>query len=110
MASEWPEKMTYGEKYDPAMKVQTQEEAAAYFERCVTHTMRFGKTRQEAESIERSNIGYFAGYYDSKTAARVYRLYGFGHPIFGTTQPTPDEAFEAGKRMAIESKESGDGQ
>jgi len=62
--------------------------------------MTHGHDKAEAERIERSNLGYYAGYYDSETMARVNRLFKTTHPIFGDTNPTPAEAFEAGKKMA----------
>jgi hypothetical protein len=95
-----PEKITVGEKYGPAMEMTDQSTADAYFEELVTHSMRFGKTRKEAESLERSNLGYYAGYYSSETRARVERLFRCAHPVFGSIetngQPTVDEAFAAG--------------
>lgn len=75
--------ITIGDKYKPAMEITDQAEADAYFERCVEHTMGFGKSREEAESIERQNLGYFAGYYDPATQSRVGRLYRCSHPVFG---------------------------
>jgi len=78
----------------------TQEAATAYFETCVEHCMRFGKTREEAESIERQNLGYYAGYYNDATRQRVLVLYGAAHPIFGTETPTIEEALEVGRKMA----------
>lgn len=94
---------TIGDKYRPAMEIRDQAEADAYFEACVLHTMTFGRTREEAERIERCNLGYFAGYYDDETRARVERLYRCAHPIFGSiaerAAPTPKEAFEAGVRL-----------
>ena len=98
---ELPDRMTYGEAYGPAMEVKTPEEAAAYFEALVVRSMRINKvSRAEAERVERSNVGYWTGYYDSETRVRCHELYGFGHPIFGTETPTPDEAFAAGVAMA----------
>ena len=99
-----PDEITVGEKYNPAMKITDKEEAKAYFEACVVHCMRHGHTREEAEKIERSNIGYYAGYWDSKTAARVYELFECSHPIFGEVDnwPTPERAFEMGKEHANE--------
>ena len=91
---------TIGEMYGPAMKIIDQKEADEYFEACVAHNMLFGNNRAEAERIERINLGYFAGYYDSKTMARVNRLFKTTHPIFGEAVPTADEAFEAGEKMA----------
>jgi hypothetical protein len=97
-----PDRITYGEKYGPLMALTEQADADAYFAICVAHCMRFGKTREQAEAIERSNIGYYAGYYDHETRARVERLFRCAHPIFGAIAengpPTPDEAFAAGRR------------
>lgn len=47
----------------------------------------------------RSNIGYISGYYSSETAARILEIFDTSHPIFGTTRPSPEEAFEAGKKL-----------
>ena len=101
MSERFPDMVTIGQKYDPAMKITEQAEADVYFERCVEHTMRMRPCeRAEAESIERQNLGYYAGYYDNATRERVERLYRCRHPIFGAIAvegpPTPDEAFEAG--------------
>jgi len=95
------DKITIGEKYDPAMQISTQAEADAYFELCVEHTMRLRPCeRAEAESIERQNLGYYAGYCSNGTRERVERLFKCEHPIFGAIAtkgaPTPEEAFEAG--------------
>ena len=99
--------MTLGEKYDPAMEITDQAAADAYFEECVKHSMdNFSKTRIEAEDLERSNLGYYAGYYSSETRERVERLFACSHPIFGKVaeegEPTFEEALEAGRRMARE--------
>ena len=101
-----PKNLTIGQKYHPAMEITEQAEADAYFERCVEHSMRYGgRTREEAETIERANLGYFAGYYDSETRARVERLFRCAHPIFGPIaqngSPTPEAALLAGAMAAI---------
>ena len=98
------QQITMGEKYGPAMKITDQAEADAYFEECVQHQLGFGEsTREEAEHIERSNLGYVAGYGDNETRARVERLFKCAHPIFGAIAqydpPTPEEALEIGKRL-----------
>lgn len=102
-ANDFPSKITIGDKYGPAMKIMHEKEAAEYFERCVSHCMTFGKDRAEAEKIERSNLGYYAGYYGEETRERVERLFSCAHPIFGSIKangaPTPEAAFEAGQRM-----------
>lgn len=90
-----PRDITIGEKYHPAMAVQTEGEARSMFERLVSHTMSWGHAREKAEEIERSNLGYFAGYYDSETRVRVERLYRCVHPIFGRTGAVPVSAVDA---------------
>jgi len=96
-----PDQITIGDKYGPAMEITDEAQAAAYFERCVEHTMRLRSCeRSEAERIERENLGYFAGYYSDETRERVERLFSCSHPIFGKIgkvgAPTPEEAFQAG--------------
>jgi hypothetical protein len=93
---ELPRELTIGEKCGPAMQITDQAEADAYFEACVEHCMGFGRSRSEAENIERQNLGYYAGYYDHPTQERVNRLFRTTHPIFGDKHPTPEEAFKVG--------------
>ncbi len=100
--------VTIREKYGPAMGIIDQQEADEYFEICVLHCMRFGRTRERAERIERQNLGYYAGYYDAETMRRVNQLFGTTHPIFGDTQPTVEEAFEAGKHLAADVTQGGE--
>ena len=92
--------ITIGEKYGPAMEITDQVTADAYFEECVEHCMRHRHGRNKAEVIERQNLGYFAGYYDSETRKRVEHLFKCSHPIFGSIAekgaPTAKEAFAAG--------------
>lgn len=90
---ELPNKISLGDKYGPAMEITDPAEATAYFEALVEHSMRcFGKSRGEAEVLERDNLGYFAGYYDHATRARVELLFNCA--------PSPEAAFEAGMQMA----------
>lgn len=90
-----------GALYDRAMKVEDQDEADGYFDALVERNMRLSKLpREEAEAVERSNLGYWAGYYDWDTRKRIRRLYGASHPIFGDRQPTPEEAFQMGAALA----------
>jgi hypothetical protein len=80
----FPDEITISDKYGPAMGIHDAADAAGYFERCVEHTMRFnGNTREKAEQIERSNLGYYAGYYDTETQKRVQKLFNCVHPVFG---------------------------
>ena len=97
------ERIMIGEKYGYAMEVTDPSEAASYFEACVQHNVSFGNSREEAERIERANIGYFAGYYDHDTRLRVEKLFDCAHPIFGKASNRPVEparALAAGLRLA----------
>ena len=99
-----PRKITIGDKYDPAMLITEQSDADAYFERCVEHSMGFGMTREEAERLERINLGYYAGYSSEETRRRVECLFKCAHPIFGSIEkvgaPTPEEALQEGENAA----------
>lgn len=92
--------ITADEKYGPAMKIQEQPAADAYFEECVQHDMGFGIKREDAEKMERGNLGYYAGYYSDATRERVERLFRCSHPIFGSIAQEgpvmPEDAFAAG--------------
>jgi hypothetical protein len=100
-----PKEITIGESYDPAMKITDPQEASKYFEalvqRDITH---FGTSRQEAERVERINLGYYAGYYDSATRERVERLFNCAHPYFGKVSengtPSTDDAISMGRKLA----------
>jgi hypothetical protein len=95
-----PRDITTGDKYKPAMEITDQADAALYFERLVQHAMSWGRSRAEAENIERQNLGYWAGYYDSETRHRIEKLFRCAHPVFGAISavgaPTAEEALQAG--------------
>jgi hypothetical protein len=103
--------ITLGEKYGPAMEVKTQAEADRYFKECVKHNLEARRMRGEpedlekAEQTERSNLGYFAGYYSRETRERVERLFRCSHPVFGSLAkngaPTPAQAFAAGMARGV---------
>lgn len=98
---------TFGETLGPAMEVQTAEEAKAYLDDLVAwHDARLGLGAEVARKHWLESIGYWTGYYSRETAERVFRLFDTAHPIFGRTQPTAEEAFDAGvahaKRMTSE--------
>lgn len=103
--NEIPPRVCIGKRYGPAMTIQSQAEADEFFEGLVSYAMRaYGVSREEAEEVERTNLGYYAGYYDAETRGRVERLFKCEHPFFGAIaergQPTPEEAFEMGKKWA----------
>jgi len=105
-----PKKITTSEKYEPAMALTEQAEADEYFEVLVQHSMmNFGKTRQEAEELEKTNLGYFAGYSGAETRERVERLFSCAHPIFGAIAekdpPTVEEILAMGNRSAMQGEQ-----
>jgi hypothetical protein len=67
---DFPERITIGEKYGPAMSIYTQVEADRYFGACVRHAMRKGMSREQAEDAERANILYYAGYFSEEIRRR----------------------------------------
>lgn len=101
------ENISIKDKYKPAMEMTDREEALEYFEKCVEHTMAFGSSREEAIEIEKSNFGYYAGYYDHDIRIRVEELFGSIHPIFGSTkngEPTQEGAFKMGQDLTKETE------
>lgn len=96
-----PDAMTYHDLYGPAMTIKNEAAARKYFAALVERNYRISKhTREQAEAIERSNLGYFAGYYDNETRERVERLFQCEHPVFGSIAvngpPTTEQALLAG--------------
>ena len=67
--------MTIGEKYDPIFKVETSEEATAYFEECVQQRMMSSYTRSESIAIEKANISHYARYGSVESDNRVRELF-----------------------------------
>jgi hypothetical protein len=97
-----PCEITIGEIYHPAMSIEDQADADVYFDQLVERAMRcHGMDRTAAEELERKNLGYFAGYFDRETMARVNQLYATVHPIFGAQpSPSPAQALAAGSLIA----------
>lgn len=101
---DFPESVTIGEKYtDLLSTIITPEDANEYFEACVQHTMRWGSTREEAEEIERQNIGYVAGYFNLEENKRIQNLFRVVHPILGSAEQmqnmSASEIFNKGREL-----------
>ncbi len=96
---------TIGELYRPAMQIKDAAEAREYFAELVRwHSKKWGKTESESIATMKSNLGYFAGYYDSETRQRVETLFECSHPIFGSVAengtPSAETAFAKGVELA----------
>lgn len=96
---------TWGELLSPAMEITDQAEADQYLaDYTVYIEERLTPDRMlPAGEIARRNLGYFAGYFDNNTRARVEKLFGCVHPIFGSIEkngpPTVTKAFASGVAM-----------
>lgn len=104
MKKKMTQNATNKDKYSAAMSITSQAEADEYFNALVDNRMSSGVSRSEAMRIERSNLGYWAGYYDQGTRLRVEKLFRCKHPVFGAIakdgQPSPEQAFRMGIFLA----------
>ncbi len=96
--------LTYDQTLKPAMIITDPEEAKAYKAALVKWGVdKHNQSEEESLNVTNQNLGYFAGYYDSETQARVEELFLAVHPIFGSIhgkRPTPEEAFKMGQEWA----------
>lgn len=85
----FPDHATMGELYGPAMEIKTKEKASEYLMALVAWCLKASAaehtdmTAEKALALQRQNLGYYAGYYDSKTYHRVQDLFNCEHPVFG---------------------------
>jgi len=100
MKSPFRQSATIGEVYGPAMVIEDQAAADAYFDLIVAHLMTWGESKESAEKMARDNLAYVAGYHGDATRLRVERLFNCAHPFFGPIAkngpPTDEEALRAG--------------
>lgn len=106
---------TISQLYGPAMNIQDQARADRYFnmlvDRCMAMRAERGDKpadRQVCISIQKQNLGYYAGYHNHETRERVERLFKCQHPIFGSIEengaPSAEEAFNMGVKRGNELK------
>jgi hypothetical protein len=66
---------TAGDLYGNIGKVTTREQASEYMEAlCAWHAVTHGLSDGEAGIIQRHNVGYWSGYSDTETGARIRDL------------------------------------
>ena len=65
------------DKYRRAMLVKTQAEADKIFEEITTATMKANPklSREDAEMLERSNIGYWSAQYNKEISEKIRELF-----------------------------------
>ena len=88
------------ELLEPAMRIQTKEEASAYLDTLIQQQVADGVHVEIATKIIKANLAYYAAYGSSERRARVERLFECEHPVFGAFKdngrPTTLEAFTLG--------------
>lgn len=100
----WDSESTYEDLYDPAMEVQTKEQATSYFNKLVQLQVNHGVQPDIASKVIKVNLAYWAAYGDEERRERIERLYECEHPYFGKIsengRPTTDEALQLGMNRA----------
>lgn len=95
--------LTIGDCLEPAMKITDKKDADQYLKDYIKYIDSFQEKDASSESIAKSNLGYYAGYYSNEVRERVEKLFCCSHPVFGSIKengiPTPQEAFDMGKNM-----------
>lgn len=91
----------YSEVCSAKTKAEMQEKFAELLRKCAKQ---FGGTIYSHAEMQRSNVGYFAGYYGDETRQRVAEWLGADHPIFGNSKSMTTEALAASLRAASRSK------
>lgn len=86
---------TMADLYSPIVNIKDKEEARDYLESLVWHkinNLRDTRSYDDIMKAERSNVGYYAAYFDRETTARVFELFETSHPVFGTRLDLSAEA------------------
>lgn len=87
---------TIGDILRRCLKCTTVEEAVVFLKEYEEHV--------GDKDLAWKNLGYVFGYLDNEERERMYQLFPVNHPFFGPgfgrgKDPTPQEAFDAGKKM-----------
>jgi len=95
---------TIGEVFDEALRLAKtdKDEAQDFFYQYVNHISFVNKySWDKSIEIAKSNLGYFAGYYDKEVCDIIYNTYQCSHPIFGNKpfSVDPNEAYRKGLEM-----------
>ena len=96
---------TMGEVFDLALRLDKKDpdgEAKDFFHEYVNYISIVNHYNWD-KSVEcaKSNLGYFAGYYNRETYDIINKVYKAQHPIFGCNpfDVSPEEAFNKGKEL-----------
>lgn len=105
----WPE-MTIGHLMGAIFAVADMETARdfkkSYIEWQTAHHNDAGPQKYTPSQIVELNIGWCFGDDMDPERIKMWSALGASHPIFGMTQPTPEQAFEmgvaAGQKAAVQ--------
>lgn len=87
---------SYVDLLDAVAKVGSPEEAQEFL-----------SAYRQVNPYAEDNIGWMIGDVDRDLGGRIIEWFGCSHPVFGTTFPTPEEAFSKGLEMGRAMKEGG---
>ena len=95
---------TIGEVFNEALRLAKtdNDEAQDFFYQYVNHISFVNKySWDKSIEIAKSNLGYFAGYYNQEVCDIIYKTYQCSHPIFGDKpfSVDPEEAYRKGLEM-----------
>lgn len=100
------ETLTYGEALEPIQFVNNKEQAQKFIEdyfnftkKVVIGTPEEGMSDEHYMGVVKSNIGYYAGYFDNDTRNKVHDLFEIEHPYL-PRNVAPDEALRIGMTLA----------
>lgn len=97
---------TVGEIFDEALRIAKtgdQNEADNFAKEYASYCAEAnGITFEEGMNIVKSNLGYFAGYFNRETCDIIYKTYKCTHPVFNCNpfDVSPEDAFNAGYNRA----------
>ena len=71
-------------RYSDVCEAKTKKEMIRLFKKLLCEvSKKYGDTPSAHREQQLDNVGYIAGYYDAKTAQKVYRWLNTEHPLFG---------------------------
>lgn len=97
---EIPIDATFGEILDDITHIAESGDGSAaerYKQKLVTRRRLVrDESMLDSEQAEAENVGYLSGYLTTEQRLLVCQIFKTTHPIFGDTDPTPEEAFQMG--------------
>ena len=96
---------TIGEVFNEALRLARTDsyEAKEFFKEYINWiSTQNHYSWDKATEIAKSNLGYFAGYYDEEVCDIIYKTYQCSHPIFGDKpfSVSAEEAYKKGIEWA----------